>query len=59
MVGDSIDLECQVDFTSQPVGNITWRINGKVQETSGNLIMEILNDDVFLEDHFKMHIIED
>ena len=36
MVGGSIDLECQVTFTSEPVGKIRWKIDGKLTNNAEN-----------------------
>jgi hypothetical protein len=29
-VGDSIELKCHVAFTSEPVSEVQWRIDGKL-----------------------------
>ena len=43
MVGDNIDLECQVAFTSMPVSDIRWKIDGKLQSSEDTPIVEIKN----------------
>eukprot|EP00092_Neocalanus_flemingeri_P005885 GFUD01006334.1.p1 GENE.GFUD01006334.1~~GFUD01006334.1.p1 ORF type:complete len:582 (-),score=133.69 GFUD01006334.1:109-1854(-) len=54
LVGESIDLECQVLFTSQPIGKITWKNNGASMINSEKYIVETNQDGVFVEEHFKI-----
>eukprot|EP00092_Neocalanus_flemingeri_P084205 GFUD01105746.1.p1 GENE.GFUD01105746.1~~GFUD01105746.1.p1 ORF type:complete len:338 (-),score=66.52 GFUD01105746.1:128-1141(-) len=54
MVGDSIDLECQVAFATHPVSEIRWKINGDPEIKPEKPIMRTKTGDVFLEDHLKI-----
>ena len=54
MVGGSIDLECQVAFTSEPVSKIRWKIDGKLTDDAENQTEEIKNGEIFVEDHQKI-----
>ena len=51
MVGGTIDLECQVAFTSESEIKIRWKINGKLTDDAENQTEEIKNGEVFVEDH--------
>jgi len=60
MVGESIDLECQVAFTSEPVSPIRWKINGKKKEKDDDPIKFDYSGEVFVEDHLRLvNITED
>ena len=60
MVGESIDLECQVAFTSEPVSPIRWKINGKKKEKDDDPIKVAYSGEVFVEDHLRLvNITED
>ena len=54
IVGDSIDLECQVAFTSMPVSDIRWKIDGKLQSSEDTPIVETKNGEVFVEAHLNI-----
>ena len=54
LVGDNIDLECQVAFTSQPIREIRWKIDGKLETKSNDTIVETKNGEVFIEEHLKI-----
>ena len=53
MVGDSIELECQVGFTSQNVSHIIWKVDGKTQSKTSLQIEESKKGEVFIKDHVK------
>merc|ERR1719228_971196 len=58
LVGDTIDLVCEVD-TTRPVKDIKWKVNGN---TVNNTEKPTENEDtegVFVEEHFLMNIIKD
>ena len=60
LVGESIDLECQVAFTSKPVSEIRWKIDGKRENKKDDPIVETKNGEVFVENHLKIgNITED
>jgi hypothetical protein len=59
MVGESIDLECQVSFTSEPVSPNKWKINRKLKEKDENPIKVAFSGDVFVEDHLRLANITD
>eukprot|EP00092_Neocalanus_flemingeri_P000945 GFUD01001007.1.p1 GENE.GFUD01001007.1~~GFUD01001007.1.p1 ORF type:complete len:271 (+),score=49.65 GFUD01001007.1:585-1397(+) len=54
MVGDSIDLECNVLFTSKPLGEIRWKSNGALVNQSGDPIVKTKDGVVFLEENHKI-----
>eukprot|EP00092_Neocalanus_flemingeri_P081538 GFUD01101863.1.p1 GENE.GFUD01101863.1~~GFUD01101863.1.p1 ORF type:complete len:252 (+),score=48.56 GFUD01101863.1:180-935(+) len=54
LVGESIDLECQVLFTSKPVGKISWKKDEKIKGHSDKPIVHTNEDGVFVEAHFKI-----
>ena len=51
LVGDSIDLECQVAFTSNPFSKIRWKIDGKPETKMKNTSSVTKNGEVFVEEH--------
>ena len=59
MVGDNIELECQVAFTSMPVSDIRWKIDGKLQNSEYVPIVETKNGEVFVEAHLNITNIEE
>ena len=54
MVGDSINMECQVAFTSTPVSQVRWRIDGKLETKDDVPIQVTKNGEVFIEDHLRL-----
>ena len=54
MEGDSIDLECQVTFTSKNFSEIRWKLDGKFEAKDDAPINITKNQEVFLEDHLKI-----
>ena len=61
LVGDNIDLECQVDFTTQNVSEIIWKIDRKLVNNNAITypIVEKKNGEVFIEEHWKMNNISE
>jgi len=59
MVGDTIDLNCRVLFTSKPVSKIKWTVNGNVNINPENATVTEDTNGVFIEEHFKITITED
>eukprot|EP00092_Neocalanus_flemingeri_P099523 GFUD01126964.1.p1 GENE.GFUD01126964.1~~GFUD01126964.1.p1 ORF type:complete len:265 (+),score=61.44 GFUD01126964.1:154-948(+) len=57
LVGDSIDLECQVLSASKPVGKILLKKDGKIISQTEDPIVETNQDGVFIEAHLKIDII--
>ena len=51
LLGDSIDLECQVAFTSNPASKIQWKIDGKPETKVKNTSNITKNGEVFMEEH--------
>ena len=51
LVRDSIDLECQVAFTSNPASKIRQKIDGKPETKVNNTSIVSKNGEVFVEDH--------
>ena len=51
LLGDSIDLECQVAFTSKPASKIRWKIDGKPETKVKNTSNITKNGEVFMEEH--------
>jgi len=50
--GDTINLECQVAFTSQPVSQFRWKIDGKPETKKVmNCSVVTKNVEVFVEEH--------
>ena len=59
MVGESIELECQVGFTNQNVSHIIWKVDGKTQNKTSLQIEESKKGEVFIKDHFKLSNIDE
>eukprot|EP00092_Neocalanus_flemingeri_P002848 GFUD01003046.1.p1 GENE.GFUD01003046.1~~GFUD01003046.1.p1 ORF type:complete len:260 (+),score=58.89 GFUD01003046.1:85-864(+) len=56
MVGETIDLRCQVLFASQPVKEIRWKVDGDPRGKSENLIVtKTMDGKLFIEDHLKIN----
>ena len=54
MVGDSINMECQVAFTSTPVSQVRWRGDGKLETEDDVPIQITKSGEVFLGDHLML-----
>ena len=54
MLGGTIDLECQVAFTSEPVSKIRWKMDGKLTDDAEKQTKEIKNGEIFVEAHLKI-----
>eukprot|EP00092_Neocalanus_flemingeri_P028576 GFUD01031032.1.p1 GENE.GFUD01031032.1~~GFUD01031032.1.p1 ORF type:complete len:911 (-),score=155.86 GFUD01031032.1:100-2832(-) len=52
--GEDIDLECQVFYTSEPVGNIVWKIDATEEETNKKPILSYEYGEVFIQSHLQM-----
>ena len=54
--GDSIDLECQVAFTSNPVSEIRWTVDGKGVDNTNDATVVTRNGEVFVEEHLRIDV---
>eukprot|EP00092_Neocalanus_flemingeri_P017460 GFUD01018888.1.p1 GENE.GFUD01018888.1~~GFUD01018888.1.p1 ORF type:complete len:245 (+),score=73.60 GFUD01018888.1:64-798(+) len=52
--GENIDLECQVLSTSEPVSDITWKIDGKEVKPEEKPTLSYAYGEVFMQSYFKM-----
>ena len=52
--GDSIDLECQVAFTSNPVSEIRWTVDGKGVDNTNDATVVTRNGEVYVEEHLRI-----
>merc|ERR1719427_1688848 len=59
MVGDTIDLNCRVLFTTKPVSKIKWTVNGNVNINPLKATVTEDTNGVFIEEHLKITITED
>jgi len=51
---DSLDLECLVAFTSNPVSEIRWTVDGKGINNTDDATVVIRNGEVFVEEHLRI-----
>eukprot|EP00092_Neocalanus_flemingeri_P004324 GFUD01004649.1.p1 GENE.GFUD01004649.1~~GFUD01004649.1.p1 ORF type:complete len:317 (+),score=49.52 GFUD01004649.1:130-951(+) len=54
LVGDDIDLQCQVHLTSEPVSAISWEIDGHPENSQKEPVVTTKNGKVFIEENLKI-----